>query len=135
MRNSIAGICVLPKQAIYKVLIKAHPDYAYQLKKPNYAGSGHLALPNAQTTDLAGAAMKNCEEWQSLCKQCRDAQMQALSALMEFKDQVDAYLQNGEDKPTYEEYDRLRIYLEYEQSARARLMEFVLAHELVTLND
>lgn len=79
--------------------------------------------------------MEKCNEWQSLCKQCRDAQMQAMLSLMEFKDLVDAYLQKSGDKPSYEIYDQLRIYLEYESSERARLLEFVLTHELVTLND
>jgi len=75
--------------------------------------------------------MENCEEWQSLCKQCRDAHMQALISLMEFKDQIDAHLKKNEAKPTYDKFDQLRIYLDYESSVRAKLLEFVIAHELV----
>lgn len=75
--------------------------------------------------------MENCEEWRSLCTQCRDAHMQALISLMEFKDQIDAHLQKNEAKPTYDKFDQLRIYLDYESSVRARLLEFVIAHELV----
>lgn len=74
-------------------------------------------------------------EWQSLCKQCRDTQMQAMISLMEFKDSVDDYLQNSGNKPSYQRYDLLKMYIEYESSARKRLLEFVMANDLVNLND
>ncbi len=75
--------------------------------------------------------MENCEQWQYLCRQCRDAQTQALISLMDFKDKVDSFLQKQGKKPSYEEFDKLKIYMEYENSARKKLLEFVIVNQLL----